>query len=146
MGRSGPTAYINDDVAYPVRVDGVSSAEADMHSTTTDKKAVNVYFVGESWAQPSVSHLRLLMRKVVNYPREAEAKGRAARQHVLNNFTPEVLAEKIMKEIKRIEAKLGASTKKIQRKAIQSAQSSTHRKLCGRYPQLCTKGRHLVLA
>lgn len=116
-----------------------------MHSTTTDKKEVNIYFVGESWAQPSVSHLRQLMRQVVNYPREAEAKGRAARQHVLNNFTPEVLAEIIMKEIRRIEAKLGASTKQIQRKAIHGGQSSTYHNMCGRYPQLCKQGRHRVL-
>eukprot|EP00877_Chromochloris_zofingiensis_P000172 jgi/Chrzof1/10155/Cz04g31010.t1 len=142
---SGPTAYINDDVAYPLRVDGVSSAEADMHSTTTDKKEVNIYFVGESWAQPSVSHLRQLMRQVVNYPREAEAKGRAARQHVLNNFTPEVLAEIIMKEIRRIEAKLGASTKQIQRKAIHGGQSSTYHNMCGRYPQLCKQGAAMSL-
>lgn len=62
--RSGPTAYINADVAYPLRYDKITPAATDMQLTNLDKKSFNNYFEGELWAQPSVEHLKQLMRRV----------------------------------------------------------------------------------
>jgi hypothetical protein len=61
---SGPTAYINEAVAYPLAVDHLTAADADMNLTVTDAKEVNPYFKGQLWAQPNVAHLRQLMRQV----------------------------------------------------------------------------------
>jgi hypothetical protein len=61
---SGPTAYINEAVAYPLAVDHLAAADADMNFTVTDPKEINPYFKGQFWAQPNVAHLRQLMRQV----------------------------------------------------------------------------------
>jgi hypothetical protein len=62
--RSGPTAYINDKVAYPLAYDAITAASGDMDSTKVDEHSWNEYFAGQHWAQPSVTHLRQLMRRV----------------------------------------------------------------------------------
>lgn len=61
---SGPTAYINAEVGYPLEVEALTAASADMHSTNLDAQSWNEYFAGQRWAQPSVKHLRQLMRQV----------------------------------------------------------------------------------
>jgi hypothetical protein len=61
---SGPTAYINEAVAYPLAIDHLAAADADMNFTVTDMKEINPYFKGQFWAQPNVAHLRQLLREV----------------------------------------------------------------------------------
>lgn len=61
---SGPTAYINEQVAYPLSVDHLTAADADMNSTVFDEKEINIYFNGQQWAQPNITHLKQLMRQV----------------------------------------------------------------------------------
>jgi len=62
--RSGPTAYINDEVAYPLATEGLSSAEVDMNATSLSAAEINPYFRGQHWAKPSVLHLKQLLRQV----------------------------------------------------------------------------------
>ena len=50
------------------------------------------YFEGTRWAQPSLPHLRQLMRHVVTHREEARAKGQAARRYLEANFSPEAVA------------------------------------------------------
>jgi hypothetical protein len=76
----------------------------DMNATDPD--AWNPWFDGQLWAKPSATHLRQLMRQVITHPDEAAARGRAARQHLLNKFTPEVLARRVRDEVLRVQAKL----------------------------------------
>lgn len=47
-------------------------------------------FVGQKWAQPSLSHLIHLMRHLYNNPAEGVTKGKAARKHIEAHFTPQV--------------------------------------------------------
>lgn len=103
---SGPTAYINDDVVYPLKIDGLSEAARDMNMTDPEAAAWNTWFDGEMWAKPSVYHLRQLMRRVVTHPAEAAAKGRAARRHLIGRFAPDVLAVRVTEEVRRIQGKL----------------------------------------
>ena len=60
-------------------------------SLQCDDPAVK-HFAGQKWAQPSLSHLRELMRYVVTHREEAKEKGRAARRHLQANFSPEIVA------------------------------------------------------
>ena len=54
---SGISAFLNERVGYPIALDGLVPAEKDGPSFST-------YFAGMRWAQPSVLHLRQLMRHV----------------------------------------------------------------------------------
>uniref|UniRef100_A0A383VNX1 Glycosyl transferase family 1 domain-containing protein n=1 Tax=Tetradesmus obliquus TaxID=3088 RepID=A0A383VNX1_TETOB len=135
---SGPTAYINDDVAYPLAVSHLAAADADMNFTVADAKEINLYFKGQLWAQPDVNHLRQLMRQVFSNPQQAAAKGAAARQHILAYFTPEGLASKVMSEIMRIQNKLGLNRTVPPPEERQEAAAT--KALCLAYPELCKKG------
>ena len=66
---SGPTAFLDEGVGYPLAIDGLESVE--------DKGA----FEGHMWAAPSVKHLKQLMGQVVQSPREAQKKGRSVLHH-----------------------------------------------------------------
>lgn len=59
---------------------------------------------GLKWAQPSVQHLRQLMRRVYTNRAEAAARGRAARQLMVERYSPEPLADLLVAELQRIEA------------------------------------------
>lgn len=61
---SGPTAFLDDEVGYPLAIDGLELVE--------DKGA----FEGHMWAAPSVHHLKQLMSHVVHNRKEAQKKGR----------------------------------------------------------------------
>ena len=63
---SGPTAFLDESVGYPLAIDGLESVE--------DKGS----FEGHMWAAPSVQHLQHLMRHVHQNPQEAQHKGRYA--------------------------------------------------------------------
>lgn len=109
---SGTATFLSDDVAYPLRWDGLRPAADDMNATDPGSAAAyNPWFAdgGQRWAAPSVAHLRELMRRVVDRPEEAAAKGRAAREMVLRRFSPAVVAAKVRSELDRIEARLRAA-------------------------------------
>lgn len=74
----------------------------------TDPDAFNEWFDGERWARPSTAHLRQLMRRVVTHPKEAAARGRAARAHLAGRFTPDVLAARVRSEVERVQRRLVA--------------------------------------
>lgn len=91
---SGPTAYVDDKVAYPLAVANLTTIEgADFH-----------YFEGSRWAEPSSQHLKQLMRHVYDHPDEAARKGAAARQHVVKHFSPQPIAWIVARELRRVQA------------------------------------------
>eukprot|EP00775_Hariotina_reticulata_P010091 gene10091-10247_t len=135
---SGPTAYINDKVAYPLAIDGLSLAEEDMNATSLSVAEINAYFRGQQWAKPSVVHLKQLMRQVFTRPLEASAKGRAARRHIQRHFASTVLAQKIKEEVLRIEQLLGADRTLTPLEQRQEARST--KALCMNFPDLCKQG------
>jgi glycosyltransferase involved in cell wall biosynthesis len=94
---SGPTAFMNERIAYPLAIDGLSVVKSD--GDPNFFKA----FIGQKWAQPSVKHMIQLMRHVYNNPKEGVAKGKAARKHIQAHFTPEVVARVVAKEVKRLQ-------------------------------------------
>jgi glycosyltransferase involved in cell wall biosynthesis len=58
-------------------------------------------FRGHYWAEPSVDHLRRLMRHVVRHPLEARAKGKRARADVAGLCDTEVVCQRVLARLGR---------------------------------------------
>ena len=88
---SGPSEFMTDHNSYPLsHLDQlVEIAEGP--------------FKGHRWAQPSVSHLRELMRRVVTNPEEARSKGLQARRDMQAKYCPACVANIVVKELARIQ-------------------------------------------
>lgn len=80
---SGPTAYLTRRNGYPLRYDGLVAMPDGP-------------FQGHRFAQPSKTHLRDLMRRVVTEPQDARARGLRAARDMRARFTPRHLARRIL--------------------------------------------------
>lgn len=72
----GNLAFMNDENSYLVDVEALVPAERD-----------TARYAGRRWAQPSVEHLTVLLRRVYDHREEARARGLAARRHIVANFS-----------------------------------------------------------
>lgn len=99
---SGNLAFMNDDNSYLIDCRLVDVAEVGRREGEWWKRSR--YIHGERWAEPSVTHVRKLMRHVFEDREEARARGARARAHVLAECSPERVARVI---VGRLEA-LGA--------------------------------------
>lgn len=61
---SGPTAFLDSSVGFPLRIDGLTEVSEDGA------------FEGHNWAAPSISHLQQLMKHAVAHPEEGRLLGR----------------------------------------------------------------------
>eukprot|EP00983_Pelagomonas_calceolata_P005552 181358-Pelagomonas_calceolata.AAC.2 len=61
---------------------------------------------GSNWAQPSISHLRRLMRRVVSHPQESNARGKAARERMVREYSPEALGPFVAQLLRRADARI----------------------------------------
>eukprot|EP00435_Cladocopium_sp_Y103_P050177 s647_g15.t1 len=83
---SGSTEFLHSDVSLPLPLDGLEPAE-NGHG---------------QWAQPSREQLRRLMRYLQQHPREGKAIGEAARQRMVERFSPEkVVSQHILPLLQR---------------------------------------------
>ena len=97
---SGPTAYLDETVGYPLRY-------------TLAPVPAELNLPGHNWAEPDVAHLRMLMRQVLSRPDKARARGAAARERMLKRFSPAVLAEDIVRQLESLpERRRGKKPKK----------------------------------
>lgn len=86
---SGPTEYLTEENGYPLPVGRMSEVTEGP-------------FKGHFWAEPSVDKLRALMRLVVSNVDEAKAKGKQAREDMIQRFSPETVAGIVTDHIKDI--------------------------------------------
>ncbi len=95
---SGQLEFMNDSNSFLIdcRVSGVSEPAW---------REVNA-FKGHSWAEPSLAHLRRLMRTVVNNPLAARGKAEVARAHIASNFSREHLALRVKDRLETVEKQL----------------------------------------
>jgi GT2 family glycosyltransferase len=87
--------FMNAENAYPLPIDRLVPAEAKCP-----------YYAGANWAEPSYGHLRRLMRHVFEHQAEARAKGEKASRDVLENWTWDHAAQKIVNRIDQIGSEL----------------------------------------
>ncbi|KAK6135979.1 hypothetical protein DH2020_030251 [Rehmannia glutinosa] len=86
---SGPTEYLRDGNSYPLGFEGMSEVKEGP-------------FKGHMWAEPSVDKLQFLMKHVWRNRDEAKTKGMEARLDMMRRFSPEIVAEDIIKHLQQI--------------------------------------------
>jgi len=91
---SGNTEFMNDENSFLIDFEMVDVPEAGWKEVPTYK--------GHQWAEPSVFHLRSLMRDVYECRSEAREKGMYAREEVLKKYNRSVIAEKIISHIREL--------------------------------------------
>ena len=94
MDSPGPTAYMTESNSYPLTINGLVPIKT------------GPFRLHHRWADPSKAHLQTLMREVVNNPERAKEKGVRARQDMIQNFAPNIVAAEVEQHLKRIAAKL----------------------------------------
>jgi GT2 family glycosyltransferase len=90
---SAQTDFVNEEVAYPLRVSNLVPA-----------KAKCPYYEGFNWAQPDQDHLVHQMRHVFENRAEAATKGARASKAALSNWTWRQAAQKIKDRLLAIES------------------------------------------
>jgi glycosyltransferase involved in cell wall biosynthesis len=85
---SGPTEYLTEENGYPLDVDRMS-------------EVIEGPFKRHLCAEPSIDHLRALMRRVFVDREEARIKGRKAREDMIERFSPEVVARIVADQIQQ---------------------------------------------
>ena len=90
---SGMTEYLTQANSYPLPIDGLVPVVQE-----------GGHWDGHRWAEPSLSQLRRLMRRVVDKPEEAAAKGKRAREDMVAKYAPAVVAARVVERLREIAA------------------------------------------
>jgi hypothetical protein len=108
---SGPADFVTEESGFPLRVDKLGSSPgspfpgqlAEVRSCfAVDAKSKLIYTLyGHS--QPSVAHLRQLMRYLQRNPNEGRQVGQRARQFVQSRYDNTVVAKQITKRLGEIQ-------------------------------------------
>lgn len=85
---SGPTEYLNSNNGFPLNIE--------------NKLVQAGNWIGHSWAEPSLNHLRELMRYAYSNPSETKKKGIQARLDIINNYSLLKIGNVVKLEIDRI--------------------------------------------
>lgn len=131
---SGPTAYLDDTVGYPLAIEGLAEVQEGAFKGRSaaciarfqgskggpGKMLLAVAqqrrpclpislcaLAGHRMAEPSVDHLVQLMQHVVGNRFEAMARGRAARRRMVALYSPAAVAQIVEAQLRRIEGALG---------------------------------------
>lgn len=91
---SGQTAFMNADNALLLDYELVPVPPAAVHEAP--------HFAGHRWAEPSVTHLRQLMRQAFEDRAGGKERGARARAHVEKHFTYRPVAALIAQELQRL--------------------------------------------
>jgi glycosyltransferase involved in cell wall biosynthesis len=91
---SGNTEFMNNENSYLLEIEGLVPVSDGAFKNS-----------GMKWANPSVKHLKKLMRNVFENPTEAKEKGKIARRDMVEKYSPKIVSEIIAKELKRISKK-----------------------------------------
>eukprot|EP00898_Chlorokybus_atmophyticus_P000068 jgi/Chlat1/1061/Chrsp110S01538 len=82
----GMTEYMTEANSYPLASDRLVKIKSGP-------------FMGQRWAEPSIAHLRELMRRVYAHRVEARSKGVIARQDMVTKYSPSVVADKVIDQL-----------------------------------------------
>ena len=93
-GWSGQTAFLNETNSYVLDCTLVPVSEAGWRETPT--------YAGHRWAEPSLPHLRTLLRQVFEDRAEGQRRGQAGRAHLETHFSYGVVAARITEVIENM--------------------------------------------
>ena len=88
---SGQLSFLRDENSYPIDIEGLVPASVEEES-----------FAGHLWAQPSVEHLRQLMREVFSHPEEAKKRAHQGRRDMVEHWDWSVRAPLWVNEFRRL--------------------------------------------
>lgn len=90
--------FMNDENSFLLNIDGI----------TIDKRCdwITEQYVGRKFANPSVQHLRSLMRYVYENQDSAMVIGKKARQDMVNKYDWKISVKRMYDRLKKIEANL----------------------------------------
>lgn len=88
---SGQLDFLHDENSYLIDVEGLVPASVEEES-----------FAGHLWAQPSVDHLRQLMRQVFSHPAEARRRAHQGREDMVANWDWSITAPLWIDEFRRL--------------------------------------------
>ncbi|MBX2989653.1 MAG: glycosyltransferase [Bacteroidetes bacterium] len=89
---SGNTEFMNQANSYLIKSDGLCDVD----------KMENPIYTGHKWANPSINHLRKLMRHVIEHQEEAKEKGRQARRDIVEHYSQTRVSEIIINRLNEI--------------------------------------------
>jgi len=89
---SGPTEFIRQEYGYLIPLDK-DAPLVDAHLEA---------FPHHQWAQPNATALVELMQYVAHHPDEAQAKGRAAREYIVEKWSHTAVAEVVVDHLYRL--------------------------------------------
>ena len=88
---SGHLDFLNDANSFLIDIEGLVPACEEVE-----------YFAGHRWAQPSVEHLRQLMRQVYSHPQEARARAESGRAEMVAQWDWNVVIPRWIDEFRRV--------------------------------------------
>lgn len=88
---SGQLDFLRDENSYLIDIEGLVPASVEEES-----------FAGHLWAQPSVDHLRQLMRRVVSQRAEAQQRARQGREDMVAQWDWSITARLWVDEFRRL--------------------------------------------
>lgn len=92
---SGPTAFMTEANAYPVRVERLAPVQTDDEALRRE---------GHLWAEPDVLHLRARMRQVFDDREGAAVRGRRAREDMARHFSPAQVGAAVRARLEQLAA------------------------------------------
>lgn len=99
---SGNLAFMTEETTYLIDCELVDVNDAGQHEGPW--WPTSRFARGERWAEPSVSHLRRLMRHVFEDREEARARGLRAREHIRTRFGYEPVARLMLDRLLEVGA------------------------------------------
>lgn len=96
-GWSGQTAFMNEENSFLLDYTLTEVPESSWREIPT--------YQGHRWAEPSLSHLRQLMREVFEDRKTAKEMGQRARTHLEESFTYSHIAKTLLSEFERLGAR-----------------------------------------
>ncbi len=90
----GHLDFMNDSNSYLIDCDIVNIPREGTYEISS--------FKNKKWANPSVSHLRRLLRRIYENRSEANDTGLKGRNHIINNFDSKIVAKKIIQRLEEI--------------------------------------------
>ncbi|MEQ9315284.1 MAG: glycosyltransferase family 4 protein [Henriciella sp.] len=89
---SGNTDFLSDNLGYPVPYNLVPVREGEYPESE-----------GQVWAEPNVDYAAEMLRRVHDKPREARARGLAAKEHMQRHYSVESISELVLAHYARIQ-------------------------------------------
>lgn len=87
---SGQQAFMKEDNSFLINIEGL---------VPVDPNGMPPHFHGHCWAEPSIDHLKELMRYVYNHPAEAKQKGVEARRYLFPRFSRQTIGQQIYQQM-----------------------------------------------